>query len=655
MKKFNSIFAVVISVILIFSIVVPISAESVSASTVNVDYKIDNELKSVIENSADNDIIPVVLWLSDVDNQERSDLVSAKIKIAENRGELPSKIVTNNDLATLSEDVLTNEDLSEQADVLIELKRDVEKELHSQNNSEVLDSLATSYDIVEEPVFVSNYAPLVIVNMTKEDIENAINNPSIENIYYYEPVPVAEEEELADTSSVSEEGISVTAETSSYPYGVWQEITGINELKEDKDLDGAGIKIGLLENCVPNFDYEGITEVDSERLKIQFAYHIENNMLHCADNVYFAPGDTSHANYMLSILAGSADAYEGVAPKAVIYCDGFNCYGLQYFLAVENLVDAGVNVISASIHWGSGDGYNHISKYLDYVVSNSDVTFCISAGNSNTADAIGGLLNASSAYNVITVGNIEDNNTLEQSDDSKATNSMYDSLPNSTYKPDICAPGSRAATYLVPNASSGGTSAACPIVSGICALLMEAYPTLQTKPMLLKSLLMASANELTTVSDVYSTATSIEPALTRECGPGMVDAYTAHLVCENRDYRHYNVPMSNSYDYNIDVTQSDINANKDIYLSLNWMQWNTINGDNWDVDTNYNLLDGFQHTLSLYDPNGNLVAVSNYQYDRKQFIRYKPLQSGQYTARTTRSYTGSPAYYPAFAVASCIK
>lgn len=664
MKKFKVILSVFMVLVLIFVSTVPFSAGSVSVDTTNCYAKIDNNLKTIINASSDKDTISVALWLSDVDDEKRAQEISAMIKRAEKNDELSEGILSSEEKFTIAKDMeLSNEDLSQQAQTLVEIKREVEKELHTENNTNAVESLSSLCDINTKPVFVSRYAPLVIMEMTKEDIIKASKSRVVENIYHYKPIDIEDENlELSTDASLSidEENTiaNTTYVTDEYPYGVWQNITNINTLRDRSGFTGAGVKIGLIDNRIPDFDYVGISEEDHNRLEEQFEYHQSNSMLH-----YTGIGSTpayysSHANYALSILSGFASDYEGVAPLAEIYCDEFNIYEGGYYSAVENLVNAGVNVISASIHWGDSGTYNVISKYIDYMVSNSKVSICISAGNNDNAYSMGYVANAPTAYNAITVGNIDDKNTPYGIDDEIASNSMHYNIPNTVYKPDICAPGNRVGTYVSYNMDQegrGGTSAACPVVAGICALLMQAAPQLKTDPMLLKSLLMCSADELESTSDIYSTATSIEPALTRECGPGMVDAYNAHITYTSGNYRSYPSSYETTINHAVNVTQKQVTAGKDIYLSLNWMQWNTVNDEIWYIENNYNVLTGYHHTLSLYDPNGVLVAVSNYQYDRKQFIRYKPLQAGRYVAKITRSYTDDLHYYPEFAVAHNIE
>ncbi len=49
--------------------------------------------------------------------------------------------------------------------------------------------------------------------------------------------------------------------------------------------------------------------------------------------------------------------------------------------------------------------------------------------------------------------------------------------------------------------------------------------------------------------------------------------------------------------------------------------------------------DVYHHDLGVYDPNGNLVAYSNYLYDRKQFVYFQPNVAGIYQIRVYKTGT----------------
>ena len=231
------------------------------------------------------------------------------------------------------------------------------------------------------------------------------------------------------------------------------------------------------------------------------------------------------------------------------------------------------------------------------------------------------------AYNVITVGNIDDINTTTQVDDVLASTSWYIDSNIKAYKPDLCAPGARVATPTSPKKTTqgnGGTSAATPVVAGICALLMSADSRLISRPVLAKSILMCSANRIPNMDSNYSTGNSINLAVSRSYGAGMVSAMSALTLMNSSRWRYIESSAdlaSDSYSINITVTQNDINANKKIAVCLTWEQ---------SVDDDMSANNVTSYRLFLNDPNNIRVAHSNYQYDNKQFVYFAPRVVGTY-------------------------
>ena len=246
---------------------------------------------------------------------------------------------------------------------------------------------------------------------------------------------------------------------------------------------GSGVKIGILDT---GFNIRGIESLDSA--------HIEHtrNFIYGGEDV---SGDT-HGCYVFGCLAGAADGeYYGSA------------FGATYFLAVTDDPDtetrADVDRWVAAVEWCDSLGADIISSSLVYnefdSIEDSYVTDDMDGRTSLVARAAEiavsrGILVVNSAGNeglgrwriiatpgdaehVIAIGAVKYRN-LDQ-----PTLSLFSSrgpTADGRIKPDIVAPGEyikvpRSGTpkdYLYVN----GTSFAAPLISGLCALLLEAHP-----------------------------------------------------------------------------------------------------------------------------------------------------------------------------------
>lgn len=391
-------------------------------------------------------------------------------------------------------------------------------------------------------------------------------------------------------------------------YGPWQDITGITEMHDD-GYRGNGIRIGLYDAGSPKLSHNSNVFANSN---MEAAYY---------------DSDDSHATYMASILIGKTDDYVGIAPDATLVYAG---YRENYFGEIESLIDCDINVLSLSCLALSGiyNAYGIYSKFLDYISYTYNILVCVAASNySNTPQ---GIPDTSMSYNAITVGNIDDNNTPTKNDDVLSDDSCYIEYYATTYKPDICAPGARASTASSPNVNGyGGTSAATPIVAGICALLMEADSRLIGRPALVKSLVMSSAERIPNMDEVYSTPSSTTPALSRCYGAGMINATNAlNLVESNNHWRCIEIQSALSseapYTMNFTISHSDINSSKKVAVCLTWLKKVTTNSNGASIV--YSVTD-----YNLYVKYGNnVVASSTYRYDNKQFIYFEPTVSGTY-------------------------
>ena len=284
--------------------------------------------------------------------------------------------------------------------------------------------------------------------------------------------------------------------------------------------------------------------------------------------------------------AVGAGPFENYIVEQELYESAMN--GLQWVIdnkdtewAGANNDSFGIDIISLSwgifSHEGEGsDGSDMFSQILDEATK-AGIVVSVAAGNSGpNNDGFSGM-GASSLS--VTVGALDDKNTIDRADDGIASYSSRgprkdnnDGNPYDEMKPDVSAPGTNiiqatACVYeedacynRIPgqdasdNGYSGrgsGTSYATPAVSGVVALMIEANPNLD--PLALREILRLTSERKETLSSAdgegveegpWATYPELDPYWNRHFGWGMVDAHAAvksSLV--NTDTANLNVEL----------------------------------------------------------------------------------------------------------------
>ncbi len=141
-----------------------------------------------------------------------------------------------------------------------------------------------------------------------------------------------------------------------------------------------------------------------------------------------------------------------------------------------------VDGINLSYGGDTSDDDTDFSRFWDSVVSSySDLLVTISAGNSGPSNTV--FTDPGSAYNPITVANVQDLNTASRDDDVIRSSSTRGPTASGRRKPDIGAPGSGIVAPAHNWEGSGtandfisksGTSMAAPMVQGVAMDLMDA-------------------------------------------------------------------------------------------------------------------------------------------------------------------------------------
>lgn len=334
---------------------------------------------------------------------------------------------------------------------------------------------------------------------------------------------IACKEEVTKIYPVEEMAIAI-ADTSYST--VCFENTGIKSLN-DGGITGEGVKIGM-------YDRGSLKLTDPYFQSARIDVYDNNSSLHEEYEL------EEHGNKVACVLVGKEENYCGVSPNAELYYIDIYAGIGGHKQNIEWLIEQGANVINISMSLSinptgndTQNQYNDISKWLDHVSYQDNVTIVMSSGNAGAT----GVWSGNMGYNVITVGAYCDWNTPNMSDDRLRSDSGYNNANTTgsvtTYKPDIIAPGN---AISIPASSDTfrGTSAATPFVTGAVALLMEADPYLKTRPDLVKALIMvgADAENFITMS-TPNTSEPTEAALNRQYGAGALNVANSLESCSS--------------------------------------------------------------------------------------------------------------------------
>lgn len=277
--------------------------------------------------------------------------------------------------------------------------------------------------------------------------------------------------------------------------------------------------------------------------------------------------------------------------------------------------------------------YGAYELWLDHVAINHSIHFVKSSGNTGE-----GVTSPGMAYNIITVGSINDNNSNIQENHTIATSSSYQENAQLTNKPDLMAPGVSIATSAGTNS---GTSFAAPHVTAVVAQLCQRRPILKVQQDAVKAILTASIphkkHRYVPTDSNYD-----------QYGAGVVDAKSAYYVTDNYRFRigtfEANETSGATKTYTFEVFPSD----ETIRISLSWLKYAYISENHVDDDPNYNAtladLD-----LYVYDPDGEPRGTSAQYHNNTEIIEIPEVEPGIYTIVIEQYVPSDRAVY--FAVA----
>lgn len=380
-----------------------------------------------------------------------------------------------------------------------------------------------------------------------------------------------------------------------------------------KGYRGSGVKIAHLDN----------------REHITYSAHLPYPKFERLVDGSVVTDTENHASKCVSVLSGQAytvggRTFEGLAPDVTKCYSAYVNYDTDLLSSAEYLAGLGVHIINFSGGlYNEATSYHSYNEWLDYFVTNTNITYVGSAGNSPTQN----VAVPSSAANAIAVGNVI---TKEQ----HSPTSIYSNPPflvnenktqylnpaNTPQKPELCAPGTKI-NVLSPSltvTSGTGTSYSAPHVAGVAAQMMSKDSNLKNNPMAVKALLMAGARpDQVTTTDNAAVSNS---EFRKKTGAGFVSAGKSEGILSSHYLKTVIYPYKQSTtQYTLETLY--IPAGVTMRFALSWLK-------NEDGLSNMDEID-----FAVKDSTGAFCAYysSSAISDNKQLRHWTAPYSGSYT------------------------
>ncbi len=349
-----------------------------------------------------------------------------------------------------------------------------------------------------------------------------------------------------------------------------------------------------------------------------------------------------HPTGVGGIIRSTNATNHGLASGVTLYNANGSYDGAEFNVMMDAL-DWGssqANALNNSWYWDYPDNptFWSVDRHMDYLVRYGFDFLAVAAGNfgngcsSNFSSYV---TSPAKGFNVLSVGNYEDNGTLGWSDDVMDTCSSFGNPATDTAgqlhdKPEVAAVGASITSTTTANPwidnIGSGTSYSSPMVTSLAADIMEAKPGLKLYPEVIRSIIMASALH------------NIEgnEQLSDKDGVGAIDG-TAALALAERDNFSNNL-VNDSTTFPLDFYQFAHKGER-VRFVINWLSNPTADytSDPLQVDLD----------LSAYQADNTFIESSTSVYNNFEIVDFIAPATETYKFRVTRfSYVaGKTSYY----------
>jgi hypothetical protein len=441
-----------------------------------------------------------------------------------------------------------------------------------------------------EPLYVSPIAPLVYAELSRAQILSLGQRADVDTLYG--PNEYADAMDFAKTTQKA-------------------------DVVDGWGFEGLGIGVAILEDS-----------------RIETA----NPYLNVTDTR--VPGDSNvdqHATATGGMVASQHGTYQGISQDVDLYSANATTYGDSNLSAAMDWAASRVDIINNS--WGGNAGNTNLNvhdRHLDYIVRNVWRTVTVAAGNENDGcrSGTGRVTSPARAYNVISVGNYNDGNSLTWDDDGMDACSSYVDPSTGVNKPEVAGSGSNIISTTAADPWIGGvgsgTSYAAPMVAGEAALLMERSSGLTNRPEAVKAIIMATALNNIEGSSRFSDYD----------GAGGVDMRAAFNLVDQGLWA-WRSAGSSDFPYSYDFFAF---AGETVRAAIAWDSDPTSDYSSDPLDADID--------LRIYDPDGDYLAGSVDVQNSFEIVEFTAPETGLYEMRIsayrfdgTTEYIGA-AWWP---------